>query len=150
MDRETARRIESLEREVRTLRQNLAQRIVKPPKGAASTPSIYHLTIIGGNTLSDGSTTGIVWKSPAPTTVPSLYNPDVDTTFVDGIGRAQLFINGALQTGNVLVANYNGNGSPNQLALAGGNIVMAYPATITLPLVSDATQTVTLYVPAAP
>lgn len=127
-----------------------AQRLpVIPPKPALGSSSIYTLEIDRGNTLSDGSTLGIKWASPAPTTVPSLYDPTVTSSFVDGIGRATLRINGVSQ-GFVLVAHYTGNGSPLTLALFSGQVVLTSAATVTLPLSGDPTQTVTLYVPQTP
>ena len=141
------RRIVDLEREVRRLRQSQAQRIVKPPKGGSS--ALYTLEIDRGNTLSDGSTLGIKWASPAPTTVPSLYDPTVTSSFIDGIGRATLRMNGT-SLGLVLVAHYTGNGSPLTLALRSGQVVATSATVTTLPLVSDATQSVSLYIPQTP
>lgn len=143
MDR---RRLDEMAREIRKLRQELAQRPIKPPKGSPS--AIYTLDIDRGNTLSDGVTLGIKYAS-APSSVPSLYDPTVTSSFIDGVGRATLRINGVSQ-GFVLVAHYTGTGSPLQLALFQGQIVVSSPATVTLPLVSDATQSVTLYVPQSP
>lgn len=141
------RRFADLEREVRALRQAQAQRPIKPPKGSSS--ALMTLEIDRGNTLSDAVTLGIKWASPAPTTVPSLYDPTVTSSFVDGIGRATLRINGTSQ-GFVLVAHYTGNGSPLTIALITGQVCLTSGATISLPLVSDATQSVTLYVPQTP
>jgi hypothetical protein len=142
------RRFADLEAEVRRLRQAQAQRVVKPPKGSASS-ALLTLEIDRGNTLSDGVTLGIKWASPAPTTVPSLYDPTVTSSFVDGIGRATLRSNGT-SLGLVLVAHYTGNGSPLTLSLFQNQVVLTSTATLTLPLVSDATQSVTLYVPQTP
>ncbi len=136
-----------MEREIRRLRQALAQRPLKPPKGGSSV--LYTIVIDRGNTLSDGSTLGIKWAAVAPTTVPSLYNATTDTSFVDGIGRGTLYQN-ATSLGLVLVANYTGNGSPLTLALRAGQTVATTASTLSLPLVSDATQSVTLYIPYPP
>ena len=133
--------------EVRALRQELTQRPLRGGGGGSS--ALYTLDIDRGNTLSDGSTLGIKWASPAPTTVPSLYDPTVTSSFVDGIGRATLRINGVSQ-GLVLVAHYTGNGSPLTLALRQGLVVVSSPATVSLPLLGDPTQSVTLYVPQTP
>lgn len=121
--------------------------ILRQEPGVGS--GLYTLEIDRGNTLSDGVTLGIKWASPAPTTVPTLYDPAVDTAFVDGIGRATLRIDGVSQ-GKVLVAHYDGNGSPLNLALFQGQVVLTSPATLALPLVSDASQSVTLYIPQTP
>ncbi len=119
------------------------------PVGGGSSV-LYTLQIDRGNTLSDGSTLGIKWASPAPTTVPSLYDPNVTSAFIDGIGRATLYINGVAQSGYVLVAHYTGNGSPLTLALVQNEICITTGATISLPLVSDSTKSVALYIPQSP
>ncbi len=116
---------------------------------AGGSSSLYTLTIDRGNTLSDGSTLGIKWTSPAPTTVPTLYDPTVDSSFIDGVGRATLKIDN-VSLGLVLVAHYTGNGSSLTLAVWQNQIHATSPATITLPLASDPTQTVSLYVPHTP
>lgn len=143
----SSREFNALVREVGLLRQELAQRPLRGGGGGSS--SLYTLEIDRGNTLSDGSTLGIKWASPAPTTVPSLYDPTVTSSFVDGIGRATLRINGVSQ-GLVLVAHYSGNGSPLTLALFSGQVVLTSAATVALPLSGDPTQSVTLYVPQTP
>lgn len=141
------REFEEMRRDIRRLQQELTKRPLTG--GGGGTSKLRMLTIIGGNTLSDGSTLGIKWKNPAPTTVPSLYDPTVDTTFIDGIGRATLTVDGTSQ-GTVLVAHYSGNGSAYQLALFAGDVIVTSTATVSLPLASDATQSVTLYVPYTP
>lgn len=141
--------IRALQQEIRWLKRELAARPIKK-KGGGASAGVYILQIDRGNTLSDGSTLGIKWSSSALTTVPSLYDPTVDTSFVDGIGRATLIINGATQTNKVLVAHYSGNGSPLSIALFQGDIVLSSSSLVTLPLASDATQTVSLYVPYTP
>lgn len=141
------RRIDDLEREVRRLRQEIAQRPIKPPKG--STLATYTLSIIGGNTLSDGVTDGIVWESGGVLTVPSAYNPAVDTSFIDGIGRASLYVNYTYQ-GTVLVAHYAGNGSPLTLALFADDVVVTSAATISVEVSGGGGSTVTCYVPYTP
>jgi hypothetical protein len=65
--------------------QSVQYAIAKPAGGSSAD---YSLTIDCGQTLSDGSTLGIKWASPAPTTVPSLYDPTVTSSFIDGVGRA--------------------------------------------------------------
>ena len=140
------REIAALRAELRRLRHEVYQRPIKPPKTISG---VYTLTIDRGNTLSDGSTLGIKWAGTAPTTVPSLYDPNVDTAYIDGIGRATLRINGSSQ-GFVLVTHYTGNGSPLNLALVQNQVVETSAATISLPLASDATQSVLLFVPYSP
>jgi hypothetical protein len=138
------RRLIDLEREVRRLRQSQAQRPIKPPKGGGADVQIYTLLIIGGNTLDDSVTDGIVYESTPLVDVPSIYDPDVDTTFIDGIGRAQLFIDGVLQAGNVLVLHDASGGAITE-ALFANDICLTSPATSSLPLDSDPLQSVTLY-----
>lgn len=140
--------VAELRREIAHLKDQIAKRPLKSKGGVTS--AIYTLEIDRGNVLSDAVTLGIVWASSAPTSVPSLYNPNVDTSFIDGIGRATLYINNTAQSGYVLVAHYSGNGSPLTLALSQTQLVLTSAATVSLPLVSDATQTVTLYVPLTP
>ncbi len=110
---------------------------------------LYAIVIDVGNTLSDGTTKGAKYASPAPTTVPSLYDPTVTSAFIDGICRGTLYQDNVSQ-GFVLVAHYLGNGSPLTLALIQGQTVITSAATVSLPWVSDATQGVVLYVPGAP
>jgi hypothetical protein len=119
--------------------------ILRQEIGAVS-PSL-RLLIIGGNLLSDGITDGIVWNESGLTEVPDLYDPTVDTSFVDGIGRAYLYIAGVLQPDEVLVAHYYGNGSAWMRCFYADQFPVTSTGTITLPLDSDPTQVVTLYVP---
>lgn len=119
------------------------------PKGGGSGPAQISLVIIGGNTLSDTFTAGIKWALSGVTTVPSLYDPTVDTTFVDGIGRAYLYVDDVLQ-GIVLVGNYSGNGGPITGPLVADSILFGAAVTVHIPLASDATKGVDVYVPASP
>ena len=66
--------------------------------------NIYGLSVTGGNVL-DGGQQGIKYQSGTVTSVPSAYDPNVTTAFIDGIGRGQLQVNGAVQTGYVLIVN---------------------------------------------
>ncbi len=85
--------VERLERELSHL----------PSRWAGAAPTRFTvIKITGGNTLATGQA-GIKYSSSAITTVGSDYDPDVDTSFIDGIGRADLYIDGVLQTGKVLV-----------------------------------------------
>lgn len=142
------RRIADLEREVKKLRQALAQRPIKPPKGSATT-RIYTLIISGGNTLDDGVTSGIVYSETPITEVPSLYDPNVDSTFIDGIGRATLYIDGIAQSGYVLVVHDGGSGAITN-ALFAGDPCLASPNAVSIPLASDSSQSVTAYRPLTP
>lgn len=118
--------------------------------GGSAEPAVYTLEIISGQTLSDAVTLGGVWSAIELTDVPDPYDPDVDTTFVDGICRANLYRDNVL-IGKVLVAHYSGNGSPLTLALPAGLVVETDSSPITLPVfLSDPAETVTLYVPYNP
>jgi hypothetical protein len=124
-----------------------------PPKGGISSAPVYLLKIVDGNTVySVGATTlyGVKLASGTIATVPSLYDPNsVGSTpglfaAMDGIGRAQLYIDGVLQSGFVLVAF--DAASPIPTALVNGDSV-ATVASKVIPLASDATQGVTAWVP---
>ena len=62
-----------------------------------------YLIIDKGNILDDGSD-GIKLSVTLITGIP-VYDPNVNTSFVDGIGRAQLVKDGEIQDGYVLVVN---------------------------------------------
>lgn len=147
------RRLTYLEAEVKRLRQGLAQRIIKPPKGS-SLPK-WHLRIVDGQTVfSSGATTyyGITRSGSQVTTVPSLYDPtSVGSTAglftaVSGIGRAFLAINGVEQANLVLVVHDNRTGAMITHALIETNRVESVTL-VSIPLASDATQSVQAYVP---
>lgn len=97
--------------------------------------------IVSGNTLETGQA-GIKYKSPIITSVPSAYDPDVTSTFIDGIGRGKLYVNGVEQDGYVLIINDDhgsfGNalrfddiifaGGPVSIPVTGGGSVSCYTA----------------------
>ncbi len=116
--------------------------------GPGGSPLMY-ITITGGNTLSDGSTLGIKLKTGlgGVATVPSVYDPNVTTTFVDGIGRGVLTIAGVVQSGYVLVVNDQESMSAIQTALAATWRVTVLPTTRFIPLSGDPTQGVNAYQP---
>lgn len=93
--------ITALWREVVTLRRRMERRAIIQ-QGGASMPYLV-LTIDKGNTLETGQH-GIKWAADV-SSVPSAYDPDVTSSFVDGIGRATLHKNGVAQAGYVLVVN---------------------------------------------
>lgn len=98
------------------------------------------LSIVGGNTLETGQA-GIVYTTSVAS-VPSAYDPDVTSTFIDGIGRATLYKNGVAQAGYVLVVNSDDGTFRNALfqndtvytggaiaiPVAAGGAVLAYVA----------------------
>jgi len=82
--------------------KDLRRRITAKPD--VILPNIPTRTILikGGNTL-DTAQLGV--KYSTVTTVPSAYDPNVTTSFIDGIGRGTLYVNGVAQDGYVLVVN---------------------------------------------
>lgn len=120
-----------------------------PPKGGSASASQISLVIIGGNTLADGVTAGIKYEIGGVTTVPVVYDPNVDTTFIAGIGRADLYIDNVYQ-GKVLVGNFSGNGGPITTPLVADEIVFGAANVVHIPLVSDATKGNDVYIPASP
>lgn len=138
------RELDYLRREIGKLRQGLAQRPVKPPKGSPA--SNRSITIIGGNTLADGVTLGVKYVAAGVATVPSAYDPTVTSTFVDGIGRGTLYVNGVSQ-GSVLVVNDGRTGSGVSVALFASDRIGTI-VTSTIPVAGDPNgATVTVYVP---
>lgn len=90
-----------LRAEVERLRRRVEQRPVL--QTAVTLPAYRLITIDKGNTLETGQD-GILYQASV-TSVPSVYDPNVTSSFVDGIGRGTLYINGVAQTGYVLVVN---------------------------------------------
>lgn len=135
-----------LVRRMSRIEQGLLQRPLRGGGGGGS--PVYVLVIDGGNLLADGITNGI--RSTSFTTTPSLYDPNVTATgYQNGLGRGHLWINNVVQTGYVLIA-YGFVASSLQLALVTGVSVLTSSATVSVPLVSDATQSITCFVPYCP
>lgn len=99
----SAREIDALRRELVALRREVAQRNVIPPKGASAV-SLRTVSVVSGQTLTSGQA-GVKYSSAAVTSVPSAYDPAVTSTFIDGIGRGTLYVNGIVQSGYVLLLN---------------------------------------------
>ena len=141
-----AQRIARLEREVQRLQNAIVQRPLRTRMGGRN--SILTLLIDRGNTLSDGVTLGINYSSSEITTVPSAYDPNVTSTFIDGIGRATLYIDGVAQSGYVLVVNDTSSGAVAIPLLQGWVCVARLtPKTI---LVGAGPESVQAYVPLTP
>jgi hypothetical protein len=133
-----ADRIKALEREVERLRRRLEQRPVVTVTSAAVRYNT--VTIDQGNTLETGQE-GIVFE-PDVASVPSAYDPNATGTFIDGIGRGTLYVNGVAKAGYVLVVNDNRGsfrnalvnsdvifaGGPVSIPVDGGGSVQAYTA----------------------
>jgi hypothetical protein len=72
-------------------------------------PPYYHLSCIGGNTLSSAQA-GIKYLAELVTEVPSNWDPDVTFAFDDGWGNAWLWINNDKQVKRVLFLNSQNGG----------------------------------------
>lgn len=128
---------DSIAREIESIKRRLHQRPVLTVTAAAVEYRIGQ--VLDGNTLETGQD-GIQYSDDVITSVPSAYDPDVDDSFIPGIGRGPLSINGVLQPGNVLFVNdprgVNGNdvvasdnfyaGGPVAISVDGGGTVLAY------------------------
>jgi hypothetical protein len=144
------REFEELRRDVARFRQELAQRPLFGG-GGGSSPR-YELKILDGNTVysSGGTTVYGINLASSIATVPSIYDPNGVGgtaglfTAIDGIGRAQLWINGVLQSGFVLVVLDPRSPIPTLLAQLDS---VRSEGTVSIPLVSDATQSINAYVP---
>lgn len=97
----------NLEQEIRTLREQvraLAQRIEqRPVVQTVRIPQVVYLLIDKGNILDDGSD-GVKFSTTLITSSP-IYDPNSVSSFIDGVGRARLVLNGETQSGYVLVCN---------------------------------------------
>jgi hypothetical protein len=103
--------------------------------------------IVTGNTLATGQS-GIK-KTTTITNVPSAYDPTVTSSFIDGIGRGTLWINGVSQ-GLVLIVNDGGGGSNVNFDLVGGSdpdVCSPVAATVSLTVGGDPNVKVTAYRP---
>lgn len=141
------REYDDLLRDVRQIRQELAQRPLRVPPGV--TTKSYRITTAGGNTLVTGQA-GIKFSSSAITNVPTAYDPAVDTSFIDGIGRGTLFIEGVSQ-GFVLICNDGSNGSAVNFDLQSvsgdADVISVTLATKSLTVGGNPDVTVVAYVP---
>jgi hypothetical protein len=142
--------LRDVQQNIRRLWQEVRMRPLRVKGGGAAT-GVYTLAIVDGNTLSDGSTLGIVYESGGVYTVPAIYDPNAVGPFsaIDGIGRATLYINGIAQTGYVLVVHDGGSGAITN-ALFAGDLCLSSANTVSIPLDTDPTQTITAYRPYTP
>jgi hypothetical protein len=112
-----------------------------PARGGGTVLELKVVIVSSGQTLDSGQT-GVKYSSSAVTDVPSAYDPSVTSTFIDGIGRGTLYINGVAQSGYVLIRN--DVNSPIQRALIAGDIVAVHePTTVTVN--GDANTTINVY-----
>lgn len=103
MDKQAQKEIMQLRREVETLKRRLDQR---PVVSISSNVPYMFVLIEGGNTLDNGDD-GVIYEDLIIASVPSAYDPNVTSSFIDGIGRGTLYVNGDARTGYVLVVNDN-------------------------------------------
>ncbi len=126
------------------IRADLARLTARVPLRHVATPtsSLNFIRVVGGNTLTTGQA-GVKYVYSLIATVPSLYDAAVDTSFIDGIGRGSLYAGGVYQ-GIVLFA-LDPSCTLNRALVVGDVFVVA--ATKAVPLASDATQSVTVWIP---
>jgi hypothetical protein len=107
------------------------------------------IVIDRGNTLATGQL-GIKFSSSPISNVPSAYDPTVDTSFIDGIGRGTLYSDG-VSLGLVLVMNatsLTGTVSSINFDLLGGSdpdVCSPITGTSSLTVGGDPLVTVTVY-----
>jgi hypothetical protein len=98
----------NLEQEIRMLKEqvrSLSQRIEqRPVVQTAKNPSQMFLIIDKGNTLISGQF-GVKHVTTVISSVPSAYDPNAASSFIDGIGRGTLVKDGVIQDGYVLICN---------------------------------------------
>lgn len=87
-----------------------------PSRFAGGAVDDMYIIVMGGNELDTGED-GCKWVDTLDE-VPAAYDPNVDDSFVDGVARGRLFINGEEQDDKVLLFNY---GSAFGHALRGEN-----------------------------
>ena len=125
--------------EIRDLQRRVTAR---PPIQIQPSPLPYmFMVIVGGNTLSTGQN-GCQYYSGVRT-VPTAYDPNVTSTFVNGICRGTLYINGVAQTGYYLLVN-DSNASWQNALLAGDRVWCSNSVRVTV----DTGGYVTAYTPA--
>lgn len=124
--------------DIERTRRRIEQRPVLFSSKSAAT---FLIVIDQGNELETGQD-GIVYYEGELPSVPSAYDPDVTTSFTDGIGRGTLYKNGVAQDGYVLVVNDDRGSFRNALfqgdpirtsgavsiPVSGGGTVRAYTA----------------------
>lgn len=114
------KRIRELQQEIIQLRRRMEQRpVIFTTKAQAN---YYTVAILDGNTIDTGQD-GIKYYEGEIASVPSQYDPDVDDSFTDGIGRGTLYKNGVAQDGYVLVVNDDRGSFQNALVV--GDVIYA-------------------------
>lgn len=94
--------IMALQRRVAELSRRLDNR---PILGYQAPRAQYRLVqVVSGQTLGTGQI-GVKYKTTPITSVPTAYDPNATSSFVDGIGRGILYIDNLPQSGYVLILN---------------------------------------------
>ena len=138
MSQQLMNKIKDMQQEINLLRRRIEQR----PLILGTSASVKYRTVVidRGNILETGQH-GIKFETVV-TSVPSAYDPNVTSSFIDGIGRGTLYVNGVVQDGYVVVVNdwsgtfqnalVNGDpifaGGPISIDVDGGGTVKAYTA----------------------
>jgi hypothetical protein len=123
--------IAQLEREIERLKgENERLRGLVPIRQEASAPSSFRFVqVIGGNTLASGQD-GINFASTVTPT--AAYDPDVDTTYPDGLGRGWLYSNGRILRRVLLRHDYGAYTAPflvGRRIKIGGTVSLTYSGT---------------------
>lgn len=98
--------------------KDLRRRVTQRPDPILAPIIVRRILIKDGNTLDTGQD-GIKYEGTEITSVPSAYDPNTTSSFIDGIGRGQMEENGVVSSGYVLVVNDTRSGFGH--ALLGDN-----------------------------
>ncbi len=132
--------IRALQQEIRWLKREIAARAVKK-KGGGGATTLRTIRIDRGNTLTTGQL-GCKYSSSAITDVPSAYDPNVTSSFIDGVCRGTLHLNGVAQSGFVLCHN-DSTGALSEALVTTDVVVVG--AAISMTVAGDPATTVLSY-----
>ena len=133
-------RIRSLEVEVERLRRRVEQRPIHSVPRVRDT----YIVVMGGNILDTGQD-GCKWVSSVAE-LAAAYDPNTATSFMNGVARGRLFVDGVEQTDKVLLVNEGytyGHALLGEAAADGADKVWAFTAT-TKPVAGGGDKTVYL------
>ena len=94
-------------------------------------PGPVYVRVSGGNVLDNG-VSGIKYSASLIASVPSLYDPNVTSSFIDGIGRGQLIKGGVLQTGYVLIVNDSRSTWGNAYIVSGSGDILVSSGAVSI------------------
>jgi hypothetical protein len=134
-----AQAVQFAQREVAELKQDTQRLPCIIPRSDPSPIKIRWVVIDKGNTL-ETSEDGVKYVASV-TSVPSAYDPDTTSSFIDGIGRGTLFEDGVAQEGYVLVVN-DDSGATRNAVLTGDVVWVVEPRNMP---VGSGPQTVQVY-----